>query len=98
MRQPGVDRPCPLAQVELWKEWLVHRFQGCQDVAHFFAGMTSNATEGFQFVEATAELEKGSDQADRASPSRESWCHVQPQPNTTQADDRTVSAPGPSLP
>ena len=59
MRQPGVESTCPLAQVELRKEWLVHRFQGCQDVAHFFAGVTCNAAEGFEFVKAAAELEPG---------------------------------------
>ena len=59
MREQGVESTGPLAQVELRKEWLVHRFQGCQDVAHFSAGVTCNAAERFEFVKAAAELEPG---------------------------------------
>jgi hypothetical protein len=59
MRQPGVDRACPLAQVELRKERQVQRFQGGQDVTDFFTGIACNAAERCQFVEATAELQPG---------------------------------------
>src|SRR5438128_12674760 len=99
MRQPGVESTCPLiAGLSCGKSgwYTVSRVARMSRTSQ--AGVTCNAAERFEFVKAAAELEKGADQADRASPSRESWCHVQPQPNTTQADDRTVSAPGPSLP
>jgi hypothetical protein len=57
MREPGVDGACPLVQVELGKEVLVHRFQGGQDLADFFAGVACHPTERCEFVEAAAELE-----------------------------------------
>jgi hypothetical protein len=59
MRQPGVDRACPLAQIELRKELLVHRFQGCQDIANYFISGACDPTERFEFVKAAAELEPG---------------------------------------
>jgi len=59
MRQPGVDRACPLAQVELRKELLVHRLQGCQDLANFFTGVSCDLAEWVQFVETAAKLKPG---------------------------------------
>ena len=38
LREPGVDGACPPTQVELWEEFTIHRFQGRQDLADFFAG------------------------------------------------------------
>ena len=50
MREPGVDRTRPLAQVELRKEWLIHRFQRSEDSTDFFGGVAGYAAEGGQFV------------------------------------------------
>lgn len=48
-----------MAQVELRKEVLEHRFQGSQDVADFFTGMACNTAEWLEFVQTATELQPG---------------------------------------
>src|SRR5947208_10037486 len=57
--QPGVDGTCPPTQVELREEFPIHRFQGRQNLADFFAGVACNAAEWVEFVKTAAELEPG---------------------------------------
>src|SRR5215831_14905392 len=59
MREPTIDTARPLAQVELWKERLVHGFQRRQDGTDFFGGVGSDARDLLQFIKASSELQPG---------------------------------------